>query len=57
MEQEALLESLERERDGYQERVVAAKETMAAQEKELQDKGGRYKCRAIASGHMNDVLG
>ena len=41
MEQEALLESLERERNRYQERLVAAKETMAAQEEELQAKETR----------------
>ena len=42
MEQETVLEGLERERDGYQERLVAAKETMAAQEEELQAKEARY---------------
>ena len=41
MEQEALLESLERERNSYQERLVAGKETMAAQEEELQAKETR----------------
>ena len=41
MEQEALLESLERERNSDQERLVAAKETMAAQEEELQAKETR----------------
>ena len=42
VEQEALLESLERERDGYQERLVAAKRTMEAQETELQAKEARF---------------
>ncbi|CAI8052223.1 Coiled-coil domain-containing protein 170 [Geodia barretti] len=47
MEQEALLESLERERNSYQERLVAAKETMAAQEEELQAK--EIRVRELAS--------
>lgn len=42
MEQETLLASLERERDSYQERLLAAKQTMEAQEKELQGKESRY---------------
>lgn len=42
MEQEKLLASLEEERDSYQERLLAAKETMAAQEQELQAKELRY---------------
>lgn len=42
MEQETLLASLERERDSYQERLLAAKQTMEAQEKELQAKESRY---------------
>ena len=41
MEQDILLESLERERNSYQQRLVAAKETMAAQEEELQGKESR----------------
>lgn len=42
MEQETLLASLERERDSYQERLLAAKQTMEAQEQELQAKESRY---------------
>ena len=41
MEQEALLATLQRERDSYQERLLAAKETMAAQEQEIQAKESR----------------
>ena len=42
MELETLLDGLEKERDSYHERLVAAKETMAAQEEELQAKDTRY---------------
>ena len=41
MEQESLLATLEKERDSYQERLLAAKETMAAQEQEIQAKDAR----------------
>ena len=34
--------AVEKERDGTQERLMAAKETLAAQERELQNKDARY---------------
>ena len=42
MEQEAQLATLQRERDSYRERLLAAKEAMAAQEQEIQSKESRY---------------
>ena len=42
MEQRSQLSAVEVERGSLQERLVAAKETMAAQEKELQAKQARY---------------
>ena len=41
LEQESLLSAVEKERDSLQERLLAAKETMAAQEQELQAKDTR----------------
>ena len=51
MEQEALLATLQRERDSYLERLLAAKETMAAQEQEIQAKESRY-CTIIAATQL-----
>ena len=42
MEQDSLLTALERERDELQERLLAGKETMVAQEQEIQAKETRY---------------